>query len=175
MILVAQRIHIIGPPGSGKTTVAATFARETGIHYMCLDNCYYTDAPRRIKRDRADRQHMVSSVTAEAAWITEGIFWQPWVEVLWQQANHIILLVPRTLTLHYRVTKRHLALLSKSPISEYSTFLPTLLELWKTNQSYANHGLAQTRAALEPYASKLVECRHPTEARAFLNTLNPSV
>ncbi|MEM7098987.1 MAG: hypothetical protein AAF541_12070 [Pseudomonadota bacterium] len=50
---MTRRVHIIGPAGSGKITLAQAFAAAHSAHQE-LDHIYYTDVPRRTKRLNQD-------------------------------------------------------------------------------------------------------------------------
>ena len=92
MLEGARRIHIVGGPGSGKTTLAAALASHFGYTAHHLDNVALTDGAAsdfRPKRALALRKRDVARLSDGPAWVTEGSYlW--WTEVLFEHADIIV-------------------------------------------------------------------------------------
>jgi adenylate kinase family enzyme len=84
----ASRIHIIGGPGSGKSTFARMLGARLGLPVHGLDEIAYEGpyfAPRR--RDVVARR--AREIAASPSWVAEGIF-LGWTEPLLHRAEVII-------------------------------------------------------------------------------------
>ena len=159
-----QRVHIIGGAGSGKTTLAKTYAESIAIAHHELDNLYYIEASARTKRDMSARKVMLREITDTERWVVEGIFWQPWIQPSLDRADKIVVLAVSRSTRNWRVIKRHFRLLAQASLKEYPRFFPTLLELLRHNKTYDEGPLQETLKMLEPYADKVSVCRTNAEA-----------
>lgn len=104
-----QRIHIVGGPGSGKTTLAGALALRFGTSAHDLDDVALgegTGPDFRPKRSLAFRQHDVRILSDGAAWVTEGSYlW--WTEPLFHRAQAIIWLDPPWSVAARRILTRH--------------------------------------------------------------------
>ncbi len=83
-----SRIHIIGGPGSGKTTLARQIGAYLGIETYELDHIAFT-GPDFMERPFPARLADIHQIATGPAWISEGIFVQ-WTEELLAQANIIV-------------------------------------------------------------------------------------
>ena len=163
-----ERVHIFGGAGSGKTTLAQRYAMQHQLAHYELDEIYYSNAPNRVRRDRAEREGLLSDIVATDRWVLDGIFWQPWVKPALERADKIIVLAVPESTRHLRVIKRHLRLLKGASPSDWRTFFPTLFELLKHNRTYTAGPLQQTLELLTGYEVKVAVCETNDEgARAL--------
>jgi adenylate kinase family enzyme len=87
-----RRIHVVGGPGSGKTTLAARLGRRLGVVAHDLDDVALSegaDADFRPIRGIASRRSDVLQLSEAATWVTEGTYlW--WTEPLFRRADKII-------------------------------------------------------------------------------------
>lgn len=104
-----QRIHIVGGPGSGKTTLAGALALHFGTTAHDLDNVALSEGTGpgfRPKRSVPSRERDIRSLSESAAWVTEGAYlW--WTEPLFQRAQAIIWLDPPWSVAARRILMRH--------------------------------------------------------------------
>ncbi len=103
-----QRIHIVGGPGTGKSTLARRLGESLSLPVHHLDDIAFEGIeflPRPLTAKMAD----VERIASEPRWICEGIF-VGWVEALTKRADLIIWLDhvtwPRAA---YRISRRFLA------------------------------------------------------------------
>ena len=155
------RIHIVGAPSSGKSTLGRHLAGQVGCRHYDLDQIAFVDE-RWTLRPMAERLALVQEIVDEPAWIVEGGH-LGWTEPLLAAADVIVWLDPQLRVLLYRhwVRHRHRGL----------QWLVRYGWAWQVRwyfQSY-RHDLAPatdttiTRAAtvvaLEPWAHKTRHCR----------------
>jgi uridine kinase len=101
-----RRVHIVGGPGSGKTTLAVRLSRRLDVPAHDLDAVAY-ERGAGDKRDRALRRADAERIAATAGWVTEGIYlW--WTMPLVENADRIVWLdVPWGIAV-YRIVRRHI-------------------------------------------------------------------
>jgi hypothetical protein len=100
------RIHIVGGPASGKTTLSRRLGERLGLRVFHLDEVAFEGgggSPRPLAARLAD----VDAILEQPAWITEGTF-LGWTEGLLREADLIVWLdLPWPLAA-WRFTLRHL-------------------------------------------------------------------
>jgi hypothetical protein len=85
----AKRFHIIGGPGSGKTSLAVKVGSLTGAPVHHLDHLARVGGGNGPVRPLAERERMVAEIVATDAWITDGIH-LGWTVPLLESADVII-------------------------------------------------------------------------------------
>lgn len=65
-----HRICVIGPPGSGKTTLAQELARRLGIRYIDFDATVLLPHWERVPREQ--RIALFEPLTRDRDWVTDG-------------------------------------------------------------------------------------------------------
>lgn len=168
-----MRLHIIGIPSSGKTTLGKSLSRFLSVPYYDLDSLAFVDE-RWTLRPSPERDAMLAHILEEPAFVTEGGF-LGWTEALFAAADHIVWLDPPLWALVWRHVRRH---------RRHPWWLPSLL--WFQIRMYlrpAGAGPAtfdpdQTRAgidnALRPWAYKVLRVARPVTAAEVINKLGPS-
>lgn len=103
------RIHIVGGPGSGKSTLGRFLGRPLGTEAWDLDVLALSEGVSddfRPRRSLAARRHDIAELSRRDAWITEGSFlW--WTEPLFERADLIIWLDPPWHVAALRILTRH--------------------------------------------------------------------
>ena len=172
------RIHIVGGPGSGKTTLARALAQQRNVRAYDLDEVGY-EGGAGAKRSPAARQADVTRILAQPGWVTEGVFlW--WVDDLLAAAEVVIWLDLAWPLVAWRIVTRHIKLswqgTNRHPgLRKLLGFLRWVRSYYATpfpaSPSHANDDSAVSRVAagqyLAGYQSKLIHCQTPKEVKAL--------
>lgn len=193
-----RRIHIVGGPGSGKTTLSRRLGERLGLPVIELDAIRERDGlgdDFRPLAPLAQRRAEVAAIAGQPSWITEGsALW--WTDELLIAANRIIWLDLPWRLVAPRIVKRHIWQYYRGALRQNDRFglrlralrYPHLRELYdftlmahryyRTDRGAATHPAdvddirALTRAAtarcLAPYAAKLIHCRRPTDVSTVI-------
>lgn len=86
-----MKIHIIGGPGSGKTTLAKIFARQLECDVLHLDSIAYCNGDFGTPTDREYRLKEVSIFTKRERWVVEGVYFS-WVGSSFKHCDKILFL-----------------------------------------------------------------------------------
>jgi glycosyltransferase involved in cell wall biosynthesis/adenylate kinase family enzyme len=178
-----RRIHIVGGPGSGKTTLAHRLGERLALPVHELDRIAFEGADFEW-RPLEERLHDVSSIATTSSWVSEGM-WLGWTSDLFRAADLIIWLdVPRWHVAVWRITRRFTTFAlntleeANSPrdllrFRDYARTLGQFREaLSSTRRYYGNHAArplssstqkecysrATTEALLAPYLNKIIRC-----------------
>ncbi|CAA9547367.1 MAG: hypothetical protein AVDCRST_MAG87-587 [uncultured Thermomicrobiales bacterium] len=173
-----RRIHVIGGPGSGKTTVARRLALAADVPCVELDVIGY-DNGAGAKRPLIDKLTEVDRLAAQPSWVAEGMFlW--WTEALSRNADIILWLDPPWRIAASRIIRRH-ARASLAGTNRHRG-IGRLVRFVIASRAYC-HGpaaipvsrdddgavtRAATEHALEPVCAKVVRCRRNEDVEAFL-------
>jgi hypothetical protein len=98
------KVHIIGIPSAGKTTLATRLSELLGIPFHSLDELAFID-DRWTPRPVAERDAMLTAILREPSFITEGGF-LGWTEDLLDAADVILWLDPPLGELVWRHIRR---------------------------------------------------------------------
>lgn len=175
----SDRIHIIGGPGAGKTTLASRLVRRRGVAHHKLDDIAF-DPDSGVARPLAVRLHDISSIADQPAWVTEGVYlW--WTSQLLTLADLIVWLDLPPYAALFRKLPHHLqrTLTGGYPHAGMRNQIAHTLFAWNY---YMKPGGAMpyssdedrrvTRSAtsqvLEPFARKVVRCRTTADVNSLL-------
>jgi ATPase family associated with various cellular activities (AAA) len=167
------RIHIVGPPASGKTTLAQRLATNLNIPFYELDYIAWEEGFPKTERSLQERLSDISSIAAQPVWVTEGIF-LIWTDELLQRANYIVWLdMPLRLALQRIIIRRLRWTLTGMHLP--SSFLKQLQFLKYIGLYYFGTSHVDTRIFtadyLMTYKNKLIHCQHPSEVEAFFKNI----
>jgi hypothetical protein len=84
-----RRVHILGGPGAGKTTLARRLAATTGLPVHHLDEVARVGGGTGRVRDAAERAPLVAQIIDAERWITEGVH-LGWTDPLLARADLIV-------------------------------------------------------------------------------------
>jgi hypothetical protein len=176
---IYRRIHILGAPGSGKTTLARQLAAALAAPHHDLDPVAYEGGTAR-KRTLEERQASLKEIIAQSTWITEGSFlW--WIDDLLYAADAVIWLdlpwyvsLPRILTRHVR--------LNLAGTNPHPGVRKLLVFFWHCRKYYLpstarppvapdDDGALHRKWTLQylaPFMTKVVHCRYPAEVDRFI-------
>ena len=162
-----QKIHIVGGPGAGKTSLAKAYSERSGIRYSEIDELFWTDVGGRSKRPDDERAKLLQIAIDSERWIIEGVFYR-WLAPSFESAEKIIVLnIPKWVRC-YRILQRSLPVLISDP-SSYRTTIANLLEIIVFNHSYERIHFVPTLKMLERFGDKVVICNSNKEAMRELN------
>lgn len=158
-----MKIHIIGIPSAGKTTLGRDLSRLLDLPHHDLDPLAFVDE-RWSLRGTSERDALLGRILEEPDFVTEGGF-LGWTEPLFEAADHIIWLDPPLYILIWRHVRRHY----RRPL-----LLPSLLQFQvlmyasRPGHSPARFDANQTRdgikLALRPWAYKVLRARRSVGA-----------
>jgi hypothetical protein len=168
-----MRLHVIGIPSAGKTTLAGNVSRLLGVPHHDLDALAFVDE-RWTLRATPERDAMLARILEEPSFVTEGGFLE-WTEPLFAAADHIIWLDPPLRDLIWRHIRRHW---------RHARWLPSLLRfqvlmyLRPAGRGPARFDPDQTRAgievALRPWGDKVLRVTHAVTADQIVERLGLS-
>lgn len=189
-IRAADRIHVVGGPGAGKSFFAATISAARGLELHHLDETAFTGPDFEPRPDAVTRAE-AAAIAAQPRWITEGIF-VGWVEPLFESADVIVWLDHVTWgRAARRIAGRWFRQAIREPVVRRGTdrffrfgdyvrhsrhlvrVLVTSREFWSNADTPHRYTVtrAQLLAALEPYADRIVHVTRPDEAETLLRLI----
>jgi adenylate kinase family enzyme len=131
------KLHIIGIPSAGKTTLAKGMSRLLGVPLHDLDSLAFVDE-RWTLRPIPERDEMVARILEEPSFVSEGGF-LGWTEALFAAADHIVWLDPPLRVLVWRHVRRH---------RRHPWLLPSLLRFQVLSCICVRQGPGRTRPTL---------------------------
>lgn len=151
-----MKIHIIGGPGSGKTTLASRLSRQLGIPHVDLDDLQWDNAKGSYgtKRDPRERAALLDEILRKDDWIIEGVY-HKWCAQCFADADRIVLLeIPRR-TYRYRIIRRFVRRKLGLEKGKRES-LKSLTALLRWADRYQQVNLPEIRQLLTPYAGKVI-------------------
>jgi adenylate kinase family enzyme/ribosomal protein S27AE len=184
-----KRIHIVGGPGSGKTTLAHEIGTRLGIEVYELDLIAFT-GPDYIQRTLSERLADISLIANRPAWITEGLFIL-WTEPLLEYADIIVWLdnvtwgrsmwrtVHRFVSLALKEAKSRRGTEKLTRFNDYARHLRQLIHVFSSSRVYYAappssqtsqiESRTNTAQRLAFYKDKVIHCYTDEAIKAFLN------
>ena len=174
----AKRIHIVGGPGAGKSTLARRLASKLGIQPLKLDDIAF-DPQTGAARPHSSRIRDIDSIAVKPAWVAEGVY-LGWTGQLLALADLIVWLdVPMRIAL-FRKIPHHLkrSLAGGYPHAGMRNQLEHTYFFWRYYMSLDGEvavsphddklvNRAATARALKPYTNKVVRYQTTDEIDAL--------
>jgi shikimate kinase len=164
------RLHVIGLPSAGKSTLGETLSTLLAVPHYDLDDVAYVDEQWTM-RTVPERDAMIAQILAEPGFVTEGGF-IGWTEPLFEAAEHILWLDPPLQALMWRHVWRH----GRRPwrLVDHLRF-QILMYFRPAGRGPAQFDRDLTRAgirtALRPWAYKVVRLRTQVTAADLVKEL----
>ena len=152
-----MKIHIIGGPGSGKTTLAKQLSEKLGIPRFDLDDLQWDNASGAYGTRRApqERDALLAEILKHDDWIIEGVYYA-WCGQCFADADQIRLLhVPRRVYRRRIIRRFLLRKLGLEPGKRET--LKSLSALVKWADKYDRVNLGEIRTILSAYPEKVIE------------------
>jgi adenylate kinase family enzyme len=86
---MADRVFVVGGPGSGKTTFATKLGEQTGLPVHHLDEVARVGGGTGPERSPDERERDVAAIAASERWIAEGVH-LGWTDALLEAADAIV-------------------------------------------------------------------------------------
>ncbi len=154
-----RKIHIIGGPSSGKSSVASKISTAYDIPAFDLDDIFWDRRADRygIKAPKEERDRALLRVLQHDSWIIEGVYYR-WLSRSFEDAGLIIILTPSVWLRDWRILKRFV----KRKLSLIKSKKEKLADLWrliKWNHGYDTDNLQRARAFIAKLNHKVVDCK----------------
>lgn len=117
------RVHVFGPPCSGKSTFAESLAKWLGVEHIDLDLIATSEGvtsdlqPALAWQDRVDYVQRISE--RDGGWVTEGTY-LGWTDLLFEAADLVVWLDIRRGAAWRRAARRHISERCSGPNGGYS-------------------------------------------------------
>ncbi len=163
-----MKIRIIGPCGSGKSTVARTLSRQLDIAYHEIDNLIWDRSATGVRHPEAVRNRMFQDILESEDWILEGVQ-HGWTMESFRQADWVLVLHPPVWVRDYRIIRRFIR-------------SRTGLEQWNYKQTFSNlvkmvvdwnhkYDPAKILRLTEEFAAKRIVVVRRKELAAWMDSL----
>ncbi|HJY82700.1 MAG TPA: hypothetical protein VKK81_16645 [Candidatus Binatia bacterium] len=159
-----KKIHIIGGPGSGKTSAGVALSQRFSLPHLDLDEIFWEREATTFgtKVDPQVRDAALAEFIAQRAWIVEGAYVGQWLLPSFTAADSIIALRPAVVVRDWRYSTRWLKrkLRLSPPKQNKKETLIGLWELCKYNHRYDRTNVPEARALLADLGRPLIEVRN---------------
>lgn len=151
------KIHIIGPVGSGKSSLAKILAEKFLVPHFEIDNIVWERNPTGDAR-RSDERivSIIATRVEENGWISEGVHTHNWVVPFLTEADKIIYYEPSKYVRLYRINKRFVKQRLGAEQSNYRPTLKMLKNMYKWNNQHEIKWKSEIEELLGPFHHKVI-------------------
>lgn len=165
-----KKIYIIGPPGSGKTTLAEKLSKNYNIPNYELDKVAWDDENGNIKRTDKEALRILNEIINKKLWIIEDVGRDKF-KVGREKCDIIYYLKLSRLKAHFRVIKRWIKQRLGKERYNYPPTFSQLLYFISTVNSYKKKEKDKLES-LKKYKDKLVIVTNNKMINDILNVNN---
>ncbi len=166
-----MKIYVIGPAGSGKTTLAKQASKVLSCSHTDLDDIFWDNQQNSfgIKRDESTRNEINEKVLNQESWIIEGAYLS-WPEEGFKYADKLIFLDFKNYILTFRIIRRFIQRKFGFHDCKKKETLSNLIELLKWNTIQAIKMKDYFHSEKEDYPN-LIRLSSNREINDFLNEI----
>jgi hypothetical protein len=167
-----MRVHIVGLPSSGKTTLAKALSARLNVPHHDLDEVAFLDEAW-SPRPALERGRLVAEILASPDWVTEGNF-LGWATPFLATADHVIWLDPSLPRLLFRHIRRHRRRQPRWLLARLRFQVRSYRRAAGSGPATNDPNLTRSgvELALRPWAKKVLKARHPVTASDVIEMLN---
>jgi adenylate kinase family enzyme len=156
---MANKIRIVGPVGSGKTTLAKRMAIQKGMAIHSLDEVVWTrNAGGDIRNSEEVRDAKLQAILDQSSWIIEGAH-LGWSMKTFDEAEQIIFLNPVVPVRIYRITRRFILQRRGLEACSYTPTWKIFRMMFKWTYQYETIFKKQVRGILSASQKEAIEIR----------------
>lgn len=122
-----KKIYIIGPVGSGKTTLAKKLSQKLNIKWYELDKVVWDDDNGNIKRNKEEINKLFDKIISNNSYIIEDVGRDCFKKAI-SKSDIIYYIKLKPLTLYFRIIKRWI---NQKVGLEHYNYKPTLKNLFE--------------------------------------------
>ncbi len=163
----AQRIYLIGAPGSGKTYLGQRLSKLLHISYYELDDLFFA-RKYDIKRDSVQRDRMFRDLISRKQWILDGVY-PTWAADGLRKSDLVVLLERPFLLVTYRILTRYLLRLGKHEES-LTDVVKLLRYAWSFTRGKTPDYI-ENKHLLAGYRGTVVSIRNQNDLERFVESL----
>lgn len=169
-----RKIHLLGGPGSGKTTAGIALSHRFGLPHLNLDEIFWEREATTfdLKADPQVRDAALAAFITHGAWLVEGAYVGKWLLPSFTAADAIIALRPAVVLRDWRYSTRWLKRkLGLSPRQQNKReTLKNLWELCQYNHQYDRTNIPEAQELLASIGRQLIEVHNFAQLVQYLTT-----
>jgi adenylate kinase family enzyme len=152
-----QKIHIVGPAGSGKTYAAGRLSELLDVPAYDLDQIFWSrsDQSYSQKADPAERDARLKAIIAKQTWIIEGVY-TSWVSESLAAADSILLLDLGHRKCSWRIIRRFIRRKLGAVATNKKETFKGLISLLRWNRDYIENRVPEIKRSLAAYGQKVI-------------------